>query len=411
MRRREFLKNALTASGLLFLTGNAWAARAIGDDKSRKRLVVVFLRGAVDGLNVVVPYSEDDYYGARPTIAIPRPGESGGALRLDDHFGLHPALSSVMPLWEQRTLAFIHASGSHNPSRSHFDAQDYMETATPGAKTTPDGWLNRLLEVLPGTRNATEAISVGPTLPRILSGKIAATNLPLSQAGLRPTPLDRPEIQSAFDRLYTGNDPLSIAYREGQAARKTLLSQITEDMKMADGGAPSPIGFAGEAQKLGRLIARDASIKLAFFALGGWDTHINQGSSTGQLANRLTGLGETLSSFVQALGSSYSDTLILVMSEFGRTAQENGNSGTDHGHGNAMWMMGGNVRGGKVYGEWPGLAGSELHEGRDLAITTDFREIISAALETQFGLTDTQLTKVIPNRPKVSRAVRELFRI
>ena len=212
-------------------------------------------------------------------------------------------------------------------------------------------------------------------------------------------------------RLYTGNDPLSTAYREGQAARKTLLSQITEDMKMADGGAPSPIGFAGEAQKLGRLIARDASIKLAFFALGGWDTHINQGSSTGQLANRLTGLGETLSSFVQALGSSYSDTLILVMSEFGRTAQENGNSGTDHGHGNAMWIMGGNVRGGKVYGEWPGLAGSELYEGRDLAITTDFREIISAALETQFGLTDTQLTKVIPNRPKVSRAAKELFRI
>jgi uncharacterized protein (DUF1501 family) len=259
-------------------------------------------------------------------------------------------------------------------------------------------------------RNPTDAISVGPTLPRILSGKVAATNLPLNPAGTRQTPLDRPEIQAAFDRLYTGNDPLSIAYREGQASRKTLLAQIAEDMKMADGGAPSPIGFAGEAQKLGRLIARDSSIKVAFVALGGWDTHVNQGASTGQLANRLTALGETLATLVQALGSSYSDTVILVMSEFGRTAQENGNTGTDHGHGNVMWVAGGNVQGGKVYGRWPGLSGNELYEGRDLAITTDFREVISALLEAQFALTSTQLNKVIPKGPKPSRELREIVR-
>jgi uncharacterized protein (DUF1501 family) len=410
MKRREFLKSALTASAVLFLTENGWAAKAIGDENSKKRLVVIFLRGAVDGLNVVVPYSESAYYSSRPTIAIPRPNENGGVLPLDNHFGLHPALSPVMPLWEQKTLAFVHASGSPDSSRSHFDAQDYMETATPGAKTTPDGWLNRLLEVLPGTHSATEGISVGPTLPRILSGKVATTNFTLNQAATRRAALDRPEVQSAFDRLYIGNDPLSVAYREGQSARKAILAQLTEEMQIADRGAPSPVGFAGEAQKLGRLIARDSTIKVAFVALGGWDTHINQGSSTGQLANRLKGLGETVSALAQGLGSAYSDTAIIVMSEFGRTAHENGNTGTDHGHGNVMWVAGGNVAGGKIYGQWPGISGNELYEGRDLAITTDFRQVISTVLEAQFGLTSTQLSKVIPNAPRVNQELSGLIR-
>jgi uncharacterized protein (DUF1501 family) len=412
MNRREFLQQAslFSASGLLLLSGNAWAARALGEEQSRKRLVVVFLRGAVDGLNVVVPYSESDYYTSRPTIAIPRPDENGGALRLDDHFGLHPALSAIMPFWENKSLAFVHASGSPDSSRSHFDAQDYMETATPGVKTTPDGWLNRLLEVLPGARNSTDAIGVGPTLPRILSGRISTTNLPLNPAGIRPTATDRPQIQAAFDRLYNGNDPLSVSYREGQSARKKLMAELAEDMKMADGGAPSPIGFAGEAQKLGRLIARDPSIKVAFFALGGWDTHVNQGSVNGQLPNRLKALGELLSTFIQALGPSYSDTVVLVMSEFGRTVKENGNAGTDHGHGNVTWVMGGNVQGGKIYGQWPGLSGNELYEGRDLAVATDFREIIATILQSQFGLTTTQLSKIVPNGPRPGRELTKLIR-
>jgi uncharacterized protein (DUF1501 family) len=410
MKRREFLQlTLLSTSGLLLHGENGWAAGAIGDDKNPKRLVVIFLRGAVDGLNVVVPYSESPYYSSRPTIAIPRPGESGGALKLDRHFGLHPALSSLMPFWERGTLAFVHASGSPDSSRSHFDAQDYMETATPGMKSTPDGWLNRLINVLPGTRSATEAISVGPTLPRILSGRAAATNLPLGKAATRPMPLDRPEIQAAFDQLYRGNDPLSVAYREGQASRKKLLSELTEEMAMADNGAISPMGFVDQAQKLGRLIGRDSTIKVAFFALGGWDTHINQGSVVGQLSNRLRALGETLSTFAQGLGPIYSDTAILVMSEFGRTVHENGNTGTDHGHGNVMWVMGGNVRGGKVYGQWPGLSANELYEGRDLAVTTDFREVIAAVLESQFGLSSTQLGKVIPTGPKPRRGIREIM--
>ena len=411
MDRREFLKFAvLSSSSFLFFDGIGWAASTDDADKNHKRLVVVFLRGAVDGLNVVVPYSDSAYYVSRPTIAIPRPNENGGALRLDSHFGLHPAIGSMMPFWEKGTLAFVHASGSPDPSRSHFDAQDYMETATPGLAKTPDGWLNRLLGVLPGTRSSSEALSVGPTLPRILSGRIPAANLPLTKAGTRPTPLDRPEIQAAFDRLYTGNDPLSVAYREGEASRKKLLAELTEEMQMADQGAPSPIGFADEAKNLGRLMARDPSLKVAFIALGGWDTHVNQGSVQGQLPNRLNALGDLLSTFVQALGSAYSDTVILVISEFGRTVHENGNTGTDHGHGNVIWVLGGSVRGGKVYGQWPGLSGNELYEGRDLAVTTDFREIISVVLESQFGLTSTQLNKVIPHGPKPTRDAREMVR-
>jgi uncharacterized protein (DUF1501 family) len=410
MKRREFLQlTLLSTSGLLLIGENSWAAKSTGDDKNPKRLVVVFLRGAVDGLSVVVPYSESSYYTSRPTIAVPRPGENGGALKLDEHFGLHPALSSLMPFWEKGTLAFVHASGSPDSSRSHFDAQDYMESATPGLKSTPDGWLNRLLATLPGNRSATEAISVGPTLPRILSGRATATNLPLGKAANRPMPLDRPEIQEAFARLYNGDDSLSVAYREGQASRKHLLSQLSEEMSMADNGAPSPVGFADQARQLGRLIGRDSTIKVAFLALGGWDTHINQGSVLGQLPNRLRALGETLATFVQALGPTYSDTVILVMSEFGRTVHENGNTGTDHGHGNVMWAMGGSVNGGKVYGQWPGLSGSELYEGRDLAVTTDFREVIAAVLESQFGLSSTQLGKVIPKGPKPRRDTRKII--
>ncbi len=412
MKRREFLQlTALSTSSLLLLGENGWAARAMGGDKKPKRLVVVFMRGAVDGLNVVVPYSEDSYYSMRPTIAIPRPNENGGALKLNEHFALHPTLSSLMPFWEKGTLTFVHAAGSPDPTRSHFDAQDYMETGTPGLKSTPDGWLNRLVNVLPGTKSATEAVSVGPILPRILSGRAAATNLALGNAATRPTPLDRPEIQEAFDRLYTGKDALSIAYREGQSSRKQLISELNEEMTEADKGAPSPVGFVDQARKLGRLISRDSSIKVAFLAFGGWDTHINQGSVAGQLPNRLKALGETLAAFGQALGPTYDDTVILVMSEFGRTAHENGNTGTDHGHGNVMWVMGGKVRGGKVYGQWPGLSGGELYEGRDLAITTDFREVIAAILEPHFGLTRAQLDKVIPKAPKPSREIRELMQV
>ncbi|MBV8452839.1 MAG: DUF1501 domain-containing protein [Deltaproteobacteria bacterium] len=400
----------LGAAGIMLLSPYAWAARAAEGDASRKRLVVVFLRGAVDGLNVVVPHGEPNYYDARPTIAIPRAGGEGGVVNLDGFFGLHPALATLAPHWRDGTLAFVHACGSPDPTRSHFDAQDYMESGTPGMKSTADGWMNRVLAALPGQRVPTEALSLGPALPRILSGRMAVANIPLGRAAAHPLPLDRPIIETAFDLMYQGGDALSRAYREGRAARKRLLGELEADMREADNGAPSPVGFPYDAARLARLIVRDPTIRLAFLALGGWDTHINQGSSGGQLADHLKPLGEGLASFAQALGPHYHDTVVIVISEFGRMVRQNGNGGTDHGHGNVMWVMGGPVHGGNVYGAWPGLSPQHLYQERDLAVTTDFREPIAAVLSTHLGLGDSQISRVFPQRPRSSGHTATLIR-
>lgn len=396
LSRRDFIRTAagLSAAGLLLTSPHAWAARIANGDNQSRRLVVVFLRGAVDGLNVVVPYGDHEYYDARPNIAIPRRGD-GAVINLDGHFGLNPALNSLTPAWRDGTLAFIHACGSPDPTRSHFDAQDYMESGTPGIRTTPDGWMNRLLAAIPNHSPA-EAISLGPTVPRILGGKMAVASVALGRGATRPLPLDNPRIQAAFDRLYEGSDPLSRAYHEGRAARTQLLGELQVDMAQADNGAPSPDGFAQDAQRLAGLIRHDPTIRLAFMALGGWDTHINQGSVQGQLANHLRQLGSGLAGFARQLGPAYADTVILAISEFGRTLHENGNGGTDHGHGNVMWVMGGPVRGGRVYGRWPGLAAAELYQERDLAITTDFREPIGQILQTHLDVQANQLAAIIP---------------
>jgi len=397
--RREFLRRAavLSAAGIVLVSPHAWAARTAGGDPSRKRLVVVFLRGAVDGLNVVVPHGESVYYDSRPNIALARTGAEG-VLDLDGYFGLHPALAPVMALWKDGTLAFIHACGSPDPTRSHFDAQDFMESGTPGVKTTSDGWLNRVLATMAGNHGPTEALSLGPTLPRILSGKMPVANISTGRAAERPMPLDRPNIEQAFDRLYTGKDPLSIAYRDGRAARKRLMGELAQDMAEANNGAPSPVGFSTDTDRLARLIQRDPTIRIAFMALGGWDTHVNQGAANGQLANHLKPLAEGLASFAKALGPAWNETVVLVISEFGRTVHENGNAGTDHGHGNVMWVMGGPVGGAKVYGRWPGLGTAELYQERDLAVTTDFRDAISTVLVSHMGLGERQVATVFPGR-------------
>ncbi len=397
MNRREFLRIASLVPALtLQPLGNlGWAARANDAGAGRKRLIVVFLRGAVDGLNLVIPYNESAYYDGRPSIAIPAGG--GNALAdLDGRFGLHPALTGLMPLWRERSLAFVHACGSPDATRSHFDAQDYMESGTPGVKSTPDGWMNRLLAALPGPHTPTQAVSFGPTLPRIFSGKMTVANVSVGRNAARSMPLDRPVVADAFDRLYAGNDALSHAYREGQAARKQLLAELKVDMEAASNGAPSASGFAQIADQVARLMARDRNIQLAFLAVGGWDTHVNQGAATGQLANHLRPLGDGLANLARNLGGAYGDTAIIVMSEFGRTLRENGNGGTDHGHGNVMWVMGGAVRGGKVYGKWPGLSAEDLYQNRDLAVTTDFREVIGAILARHMNLDNRQQAGVFP---------------
>ena len=414
MNRRQFLKYLASMFVIsLFPLGLTGWAGGLDDNilstspqLKRKKLIVLFQRGAVDGLSVVVPYGEGRYYDARPTIAIPSSGNANGVLDLNGYFGLHPALSSVLPLWQNKTLGFVHACGSPDPTRSHFDAQNFMECGTPGNPSTPDGWMNRLLSVLPGLHAPTQAVSLGAVLPRIFQGKMNVSNITLGKNAAQAMPIDRPMVEGAFAELYKGNDPLSQAYLQGQNARKQLMTDLQQHMEMASQGAPSPSGFTDSAQRLARLINDDANIQLVFLDLGGWDTHVNQGSVKGQLANHLSGLGDGLAALVNGLGSAYNDTVILVMSEFGRTIHENGDGGTDHGHGNAMWVMGGGVKGGVIQGQWPGLDTQDLYEERDLAVSTDFRSVIAAVLRQHMLLNDEQLGVVFPTIPQPQAPLR-----
>jgi uncharacterized protein (DUF1501 family) len=405
MKRRHLLQSGLAATAALMAVGkHGWVARSEAQSMTSsirpKRLIVIFLRGAVDGLNVVVPYREAAYYESRPTIAIPEPGKAGGVLDLDGQFGLHPALAPILPLWQQGKMAFVHSAGSPDATRSHFDAQDNMERGSIGLSTEQDGWMNRLLGSQ-SSRNPLQAINVGNRTPRILAGRMPVATLALGRGAVRPLAIDHPQVSDAFDRLYSNNDRLSQAYHEGRLARTALLADLDAETKMANNGAPSPDGFASDARRLAQIMNKDARVAFAFMALGGWDTHINQGASQGQLARNLGQLGKGLVALQTTLGSTYADTTILVMSEFGRTVHENGNGGTDHGHGNVMWVLGGAVRGGKIYGDWPGLDRAQLYQERDLAITTDFRDVIATILERHLQLPSAQLANILPGyQPK-----------
>jgi uncharacterized protein (DUF1501 family) len=400
MQRRQFLNAFAAGAGLLLPLGpHAWAATLAPGSASptARKLIVVMLRGAV------APVADAEYARLRPNIALAKPGAEDGALNLDGYFGLHPALAPLLPLWEQKKLAFVHASGSPDTSRSHFDAQDYMESGTPGVKSTQDGWMNRLLGTLPGTVSPTRALSIGPVMPRILSGALPATNLANGAAGTRATPLDRPQIAKAFDQLYAGHERFGKTYMDGRKAHEEVMaaanSGMMSEMQAADNGAPLPNGFPDDAGRLATLMRNNPNIQLAFIALGGWDTHANQGAGSGQLASRLQPLGQGLATLAQRLGPLFDDTVIVVMSEFGRTARENGNRGTDHGHGNAMWLLGGKVQGGKVAGEWKGLGDAQLNEGRDLPVTTDFRHVLAHVAERHLQLDAGALQRCFPGLP------------
>lgn len=401
MKRRLILQSLAAAASAIPLGRHAWALSGSAPPANRRKLIVIMLRGAVDGLNVVAPYADAEYARLRPTIALGRPGGDNGALDLDGYFGLHPALSPLHPLWLQKKLAFVHASGSPDPTRSHFDAQDYMESGTPGRKNTPDGWLNRLVAALPGSASPTRAVSIGPVMPRILSGKAQATNLAAGEASAKPNLLDRPMIADAFDQLYQRDAQFGRAYLQAKETHREVMSaSLAHEMEAANGGAPLPNGFPNDAARLANLMRNDPNVQIAFMALGGWDTHANQGAGSGQLANRLAPLGQGLAVLAQRLGPMFDDTAIVVMSEFGRTARQNGNGGTDHGHGNVMWLLGGGVAGGKVHADWRGLSETDLHEGRDLPVTTDFRTVLSQVAERHLRLPDGALNQLFPGQAK-----------
>jgi len=409
MDRRTFLKSAGALSlGFLLPKSYAWAFSNPGATNQNK-LIVVMLRGAVDGLNVVVPYGDPAYYQARSSIAVARPGTDVGAIDLDGNFGLHPSLAPLMPLWQSKKLAFVTSAGSPDPTRSHFDAQDYMESGVPGAKLVSTGWLNRLVSLLPDNHSPVRALNVGPTIPRILAGPASVANVDVGRAGGRKMVIDRPEVEQVFDKLYSGrNDALGTAYREAIEARHTISQDLNDEMEMANRGAPTPNDNPNFGVQLAKLMSKDKTIQVAFMAFGGWDTHVNEGSGKGQLANKLAPLGKGLADFVNGLGAELDNTTIVVMSEFGRTAHENGNGGTDHGHGNVMWVLGGKVRGGKVYGRYDSLASSRLYEGRDLPVSTDFRAVLSSVLQAHMGLENPQLSKVFPNFSSVHSDVANI---
>src|SRR6201987_3508587 len=387
--RRVFLRNsALAVVGTTaipsFLTRAAFGA---AEPATRtKRLVVIFQRGAADGLNIVVPHGERAYYAMRPGINIPRKD----AIDLDGFFGLHPSLASFQPLWDQRHLAIVHAAGSPDPTRSHFDAQDFMESGTPGLKATTDGWLNRALRSVPttGDKSAFRAISLGPALPRILTGQehaVAVNNInDFSVGGRNP---NATPIANTFEAMYdhSSDSVLHGTGRETFDAVKMLKNADPSKYSPAS-GANYPRGRFGDSlRQLAQLIKANVGVQVAFADIGGWDHHVNEGSTQGQIANVLGDFSQSIAAFWTDLGDLGEDTVVVTMSEFGRTARENGNRGTDPGNANGMFVLGGPVRGGKVYGHWPGLDQSQLYEGRDLAVTTDFRVVLSEAVARHLG--------------------------
>ncbi len=394
MKRRNFLTAAgYATAGMLIPVGlNSCVAQTDARTKRSKRFVVVFLRGGIDGLNVVVPHQEADYYQARPTIAIPYPQEEEGVLDLDGFFGLPPQLQDIMPLWRQKSLAFIHASGLPVTERSHFQAQDYIENGTPGIKSTQDGWMNRLLAELPQHRPI-QALNVGVTTPYILKGKMQIADLKPGRNSTAPIRTDRPDINRAFGNLYSGTDALSKAYQNGRKAREIVLAELSQEMMSASRGAKNIHAFVDDAAEVAKLMVGNTKTQLAFMEIGGWDSHIHQEKIHKRL---LPNLGKGLATLVKGLEPIYSDTVIMVISEFGRTVKENGNRGTDHGRGGVIWLLGGGVRGGKVYGEWLGLNPSVLEQNRDLPVTTDFREPIALILQQHLSLDDDSLGRVFP---------------
>ena len=389
--RRVFLRNsalAMVGAG----TAPLWLQRALyaaGERSARQKiLVAIFQRGAADGLNIVVPHAEKAYYALRPTIAIPRPSTAGGAsaIDLDGFFGLHPALAPLKPLFDQRHLAIVDAVGSPDPTRSHFDAQDYMESGTPGMKSTDSGWMNRALGKPAGKPSPVRAVALGPVLPRTLQGSQAAVSMQSIAAFQVRDPQAAAEFQQMFE---ASKDPVMQATARETFEAMAMLQAIQKQPYLPAAGADYPRAPLGQSLKqIAQLIKSGVGMEMAFADIGNWDHHVQEVGQTaadGRLAALLRTFGQALNAFWTDMGDRMEDIALVTMSEFGRTARENGDRGTDHGHANCMFVMGGDVKGGKVYGKWPGLESEQLYEGRDLALTTDFRDVLGELVSRHSG--------------------------
>jgi uncharacterized protein (DUF1501 family) len=403
--RRYFLKSGGVAMiGLASLPSFLQRAVAATTGANKKKMVVLFQRGAMDGLNVVVPFGEPNYYQMRPTIAIPKPQHGGldAALDLDGFFGLHPSLQPLMPLFRNGQLAIVQAVGSPDPSRSHFDAQDFMESGTPGVKATEDGWLNRAMQTIPEEKPSPfRAVAFGPYLPRTLQGISPAVAIP----DLKQFKMYGPQqtVEGGFEAMY--EQTVDHAMRGvGNETFEAIdqLKKINPDAYQPENGAQYPKSRFGQSlEEIAELFKANLGLEVAFLDSGGWDHHVNEGGVQGQLSNLLRDLGQGIAAFHQDMGDRMGDVIFVSMSEFGRTAHENGNRGTDHGHANCMFVMGGGIKGGKVYSRWPGLNEDQLNQGRDLKVTTDYRSVLGEIISKHLG--DRDLKAVFPgfaNDPK-----------
>ena len=439
--RRQLLR-AAGLSGLASLTSltlgsmgasRVWAQAAPAGARlgNPGRLVVLLLRGAYDGLSAFVPYSDNDYYNIRPNIAIAAPdGSARTAIKLDNTFALHPALSPLLPLWQQGMLSFVPAAGLPAPNRSHFAAQYEMEIAQSGKSSATAGWLNKAAAATSPAASPS-ALGVGEANPAILAGAAAVRLIPRGQAAEKTGVLANDKTRQALMDLYAGNDKLGEAFRQGagsrmQSAQELRSEKLVDDgqrsmeresmqpehrldrdgtpatlqaqnaqMQAASNGAADPVGLQLDAQHLGTLMRHDPALRIGFLSAGGWDTHANQGNVNGQLANNLGNLARGIAQLRQDF--SEPNDVLVVMSEFGRTARENGTKGTDHGYGNAMWLIGNRINGGRWHGQWSGLANANLNESRDLPAHHDYRAVLAHVLRATFALPDSALANVLPN--------------
>ena len=390
MQRRQLLRAFGLAAGTALLP-QAWAQGAAG--LKNGRLIIVFLRGAYDGLSATVPYTDPEYARLRPSTAIAVPDGTGAtALKLDATFALHPALAPLMPLWRSGVLSFVPSAGSPDPTRSHFEAQNHWEIGTPGKSNAPRGWLNTLAEIGAAAGTAPLAIGVGEANPKILSGPAPVRLIPKGKSATQEGVLGNQRTRQALLDLYAGSDAVSSAFRQGTDSRMGSANELSREMMASDNGAPSAAGLLLDAQHLGTLMRNDRRLRLGFLSAGGWDSHANQGAATGALSQNLGKLGQALVQLRKDF--SESGDMIVVASEFGRTAAENGTRGTDHGHGNTLWLIGNRINGGRWHGEWAGLSNGNLHEGRDIPVHHDFRSVFAQVLRAGFDLNDRQLQDV-----------------
>ncbi|MES2508750.1 MAG: DUF1501 domain-containing protein [Pseudomonadota bacterium] len=433
-RRTLLAGTGLALAGLALPRVWAQAAPAGAPRGQQGRLVVVLLRGAYDGLSAFVPYTDADYYSMRPNIAIAAPdGTTRTAFKLDNTFALHPALSPLVPLWQQGVLSFLPAAGLPAPNRSHFAAQYEMEIAQSGKNSATAGWLNKAASASNTGSTIATALGVGEANPAILAGEASVKLIPRGQAAEKTGVLANDKARQALMDLYAGNDKVSEAFRQGAGSRMQSAQELTTEkaaatsrreiaareaaekegnrmldrdgtppttqaqnaqMLAASNGAADPVGLQLDAQHLGTLMRNDRKLRLGFLSAGGWDTHANQGNANGQLANNLGNLGRGILQLRQEF--SEPGDVVVVMSEFGRTASENGTRGTDHGFGNAMWLVGNSINGGRWHGQWTGLARGNLNESRDLPAHHDYRAVLAHVLRSNFAMSDSALASVLP---------------